>query len=382
VTETCDSTGPNNRTKYIYDGSGQRVQKVVGGGLTTTYVYGAAGDLTSEFVSGTPPSNPCTTCYIVSDTLGSTRLMMDASSGSIVALHDYLPFGEEISGSPVRPGTLYGGTDNPRQKFTGKERDSETGLDFFGARYYSGSEGRFTSPDPKVIGRAADPQQWNKYIYARNSPFLYVDPDGRDIHIVVTNQTVGTSYVKKYTSKEMRNDPTLQQVRESGVPTYRVLVRNDSGSGFMTQVTRDTNRNGPTSETRGNFGSGNEAPPGSYAAAIRTGGDAGFRVELRDPNNPSSATIQGPDGDRLSVQIHIGPGCSEGCMLLQGGQQGRSDFQSQMDVLKAEDAANGNGTDIDVLIVPRNARPIPSDIPSQLDLPSDQQATQERMKDR
>jgi hypothetical protein len=53
-----------------------------------------------------------------------------------------------------------------------------------------------------------------------------------------------------------------------------------------------------------------------------------------------------------------------------------------MDVLKAEDAANGNGTDIDVLIVPRNARPIPSDIPSQLDLPSDQQATQERMKDR
>ena len=39
-------------------------------------------------------------------------------------------------------------------------------------------------------------------------------------------------------------------------------------------------------------------------------------------------------------------------LLLQGGQQGRSDFQSQMDVLKAEDAANGNGTDIDVLIVP------------------------------
>ena len=108
VTETCDSTGPNNRTKYIYDGNGQRVQKAVGGGLTTTYVYGAAGDLTSEFVSGTPPSNPCTTCYIVSDTLGSTRLMMAASSGSIVALHDYLPFGEEISGSSTAGLTIQG----------------------------------------------------------------------------------------------------------------------------------------------------------------------------------------------------------------------------------------------------------------------------------
>jgi RHS repeat-associated protein len=177
------STLNSIKTTYTYDGSGQRVQKATAGGSTTTYVYDAAGDLTSELVSGTPPTNPCTTCYIASDTLGSTRLMMDASNGNLVALHDYLPFGEEIAGSPVRPGTLYGGTDNPRQKFTGKERDTESGLDYFGERYFSSAQGRFTSPDSMLAKKdwLVDPQRWNKYAYIRNNPLRYVDPNGEDL---------------------------------------------------------------------------------------------------------------------------------------------------------------------------------------------------------
>jgi RHS repeat-associated protein len=64
---------------------------------------------------------------------------------------------------------------------SGKERDSESGLDYFLARYYSGAQGRFTSPDPKMISkqRMLDPQQWNMYEYARNNPLLFIDPDGR-----------------------------------------------------------------------------------------------------------------------------------------------------------------------------------------------------------
>ncbi|MFZ5927629.1 MAG: RHS repeat-associated core domain-containing protein [Acidobacteriota bacterium] len=62
---------------------------------------------------------------------------------------------------------------------TGKERDQETGLDYFGARYFSGAQGRFTSPDPEnANAMASDPQSWNMYAYGRNNPLSYVDPDG------------------------------------------------------------------------------------------------------------------------------------------------------------------------------------------------------------
>ncbi len=62
---------------------------------------------------------------------------------------------------------------------TGKERDQESGLDYFGARYYSAAQGRFTSPDPLMASaRISDPQTWNRYSYALNNPLRLVDPDG------------------------------------------------------------------------------------------------------------------------------------------------------------------------------------------------------------
>ena len=68
-----------------------------------------------------------------------------------------------------------------RSRNTGKERDAETGLDYFGARYYGGAQGRFTSPDaPLVDQHAADPQSWNLYAYVRNNPLRNTDPSGRD----------------------------------------------------------------------------------------------------------------------------------------------------------------------------------------------------------
>ena len=75
--------------------------------------------------------------------------------------------------------------DLPAIAFTGKERDAETGLDYFGARYFSGAQGRFTSPDPTFMTRhrIGDPQQWNLYAYTRNNPLKYIDPDGRDLRL-------------------------------------------------------------------------------------------------------------------------------------------------------------------------------------------------------
>jgi RHS repeat-associated protein len=108
---------------------------------------------------------------------------------AIKGRHDYLPFGEEIPASLGRmaiPG--YGGTDGLRHKFTAKERDSESNLDYFLARYHSGAQGRFTSVDPGNAGAYRnDPQTWNGYSYARNNPLLYTDPTGEAIRICDNN---------------------------------------------------------------------------------------------------------------------------------------------------------------------------------------------------
>ena len=64
-------------------------------------------------------------------------------------------------------------------KFTSKERDAETGLDYFAARYRGGAMGRFTSPDPlPASGRSEDSQSWNRYSYGLNNPLRFVDPSG------------------------------------------------------------------------------------------------------------------------------------------------------------------------------------------------------------
>jgi RHS repeat-associated protein len=89
-----------------------------------------------------------------------------------------LPFGEEIPANTAGRRSEWGPqADTVNQKFTGKERDLETGLDYFGARYFSSAQGRFTSPDP-LGGSLIDPQSLNKYSYVRNNPLTFTDPTG------------------------------------------------------------------------------------------------------------------------------------------------------------------------------------------------------------
>jgi RHS repeat-associated protein len=64
---------------------------------------------------------------------------------------------------------------------TGKERDAETGLDFFLARHFSGAQGRFLSPDePLLYADPDNPQSWNLYSYGLNSPLVYTDLHGHE----------------------------------------------------------------------------------------------------------------------------------------------------------------------------------------------------------
>ncbi|HEY3457724.1 MAG TPA: RHS repeat-associated core domain-containing protein [Bryobacteraceae bacterium] len=187
----------NVRTDYSYDGEGRRVMKQSDTG-TTIFVYDVSGHLAAEYSTGAN-SPTCMTCYLSADQLGSTRVVTD-QNGAVVARHDYLPFGEEIPQQySGRTAALhFGATENIAQKFTGKERDAETGMDYFGARYYSGRQGRFTSPDeytwvgttdvftgepvgqlnPLPYADINNPQSLNKYTYVLNNPLRYTDPDG------------------------------------------------------------------------------------------------------------------------------------------------------------------------------------------------------------
>jgi RHS repeat-associated protein len=117
--------------------------------------------------------------YFHGDNLGSTRLVTK-ENGQVAERIRYRPFGEALQDSAAAAS---------RYKFTGQEFDAETGLYFYGARYYDPHLGRFLSPD-SVVSDQLDPQLLNRYSYVRNNPFKYTDPTG---HVLVTiTYVVGT----------------------------------------------------------------------------------------------------------------------------------------------------------------------------------------------
>jgi RHS repeat-associated protein len=96
-------------------------------------------------------------------------------------LAEQVDCGGLLSSRGVRKAALLrgGSLADPVPRFTGKERDGETGLDYFGARYFSGAQGRFTGPDPLLnSGRPWEPQSWNRYAYALNNPLRFNNPTG------------------------------------------------------------------------------------------------------------------------------------------------------------------------------------------------------------
>ncbi len=144
--------------------------------------------------------------YYHLDAVGNVRVATD-SSGNVMEQHDYLPFGEECTTGPCasNPGVAGGQT----RKFTGKERDQETGYDYFGARYYGSKTGRFTAIDPVYTWKEnlEDPQRWNRYAYGRNNPLRYIDPDGRDVRYASPEVRI---FVE---NQSQREGPTGQKLR-------------------------------------------------------------------------------------------------------------------------------------------------------------------------
>ena len=146
--------------------------------LEKEYFYGAGRLLASHDVcSGT--SSSVGWRYFATDHLGTPRLTLD-STGKIWR-HDFLPFGEELPD---------GIADAESHRFTGHERDGESGFDYMHARYYTSAMGRFLSVDSHG-GSASRPMTWNRYAYAGNNPIGWVDPNAKlayPWHVILTYQ--------------------------------------------------------------------------------------------------------------------------------------------------------------------------------------------------
>jgi RHS repeat-associated protein len=185
---------------YTYDADGNRVKKS-NGSAGTLYWYMAPGIVAESDLNGNTQSEYVffngervarrdgvngsggIFCYF-SDRL-KTASVITNSAGTIKAESDYYPWGGELQ---------LANADSNHYKFTGKERDGETQLDYFGARYYSNGMGRWMTPDwavrptPVPYAGFGNPQSLNLYSYVKNSPTTFTDPNG---HCVVDKEKHG-----------------------------------------------------------------------------------------------------------------------------------------------------------------------------------------------
>ena len=106
--------------------------------------------------------------YYVTDHLGSPRVVLDAQR-QVLDRHDYEPFGVELA--------PFADQSDLTHRFTGHERDLQTGYDYMHYRFYGSTLARFLKPD-NIPGTLTDPQSWNLYAYVRNNPANATDPTG------------------------------------------------------------------------------------------------------------------------------------------------------------------------------------------------------------
>lgn len=130
---------------------------------------------------------------------------------------------------------------------TQKERDNESGLDYFLARYYSSAQGRFTSTDPVAltVERLTDPQRINLYAYARNNPLAFIDPTGEIITFANKEARERFEEYEKHLNEDKKKYvselQTVIQLKASDVE-YQLRTGGNFKEGTEANVTTDGNR--------------------------------------------------------------------------------------------------------------------------------------------
>jgi RHS repeat-associated protein len=185
--------------------------------------------------------------------LGSA-VRLTNETGDPVQSIAYAPFGETV---------LYSGIKDPKYQFTGQENDTQSGLYYYGARYYCPEIGRFIQPDTILDGL-------NRYAYCRNNPMNYIDPTGMD--------TVDDSEESKVTAQNDKGQSSSKP-QEAVVP-YNIYGEKDGNGG------EDSKANGNEANKNNN-----KADEG------KTKGEYGFsNLTANRGQNPNKSSPTGPEG--------------------------------------------------------------------------------------
>jgi len=252
--------------------------------------------------------------YYHTDALGSVVAATD-ESGAVLWREAYQPFGERIDNEvSSKDNTPF---------YTGKPHDDDTGLSYFGARYYDPFVGRFLGTDPVDV----DPNNlhsFNRYAYANNNPYTFIDPDGKFPFIPIAifvakelageifEQTTGLPVTVKGVGKRLlkkggtaafsnatKNGKTFQTYTKTNPRTGQVYCGRTSGCGTPEQniARRDAghhmNKEGYGPAVLDKSSSNSAAIRGreqqvidAFGGAKSTGGTSGNRINGISPKNP------------------------------------------------------------------------------------------------
>jgi RHS repeat-associated protein len=187
----CDA-GESVIGSFVYDGEGARVTSTIGSAITTfvgNHYEVSGSTVTKYYFAGSTRiamRQGSDLYYLLADHLGSTSLVTDTDSegGYVVSETRYKPWGET---------RLTNGTTPTEYTFQGQYSNvADFGLQYFNARWYDGSLGRWASPDSIVPSGV---QAWDRYAFVDNNPLRYTDPSGHEkVCIGYTSQGCSTWY--------------------------------------------------------------------------------------------------------------------------------------------------------------------------------------------
>jgi RHS repeat-associated protein len=238
-----DDSGDKVHGPYLSPATTDKIQAITTNYIDTYYIYSFDGKLLSEY----DQTGNCVRDYIyagnrliaeyrpatgkyyyyMSDQINSTRIITD-DSGTVVYSEAYGPYGDVQK--------TWTKTYDPKQKFSSKEREGYSELDYFGARYFDNNSYRFISPDPistkdKAI---ANPQYWNLYAYCGNKPITSFDPSGLDNYVFYDSRNFSKQASVEKTRLEGLNGETTHMKE---ISTRQEFETEWSGMNNPTEVT-------------------------------------------------------------------------------------------------------------------------------------------------
>lgn len=242
---------PTIYAQYLYDSAGNRVKKIIrtqGGAFESiTYIDGAfeyktdgSDDQTlthimddtsriamirvgDDFGDTTPEIK-----YNLEDHLGSSSVLLE-DDGTLINKEEYYPFGE----------TSFGSYERKRYRYSGKEKDQESGLYYYGARYYMAMGCRFISTDPHSFNY----ENLSPYSYVANNPLLYIDPDGKDIEVgKKKTEQEKVAVPEPKTKLVLRDDLEEDVININDAKNYKEVVTNQDEIDKAVEYNREVDK--------------------------------------------------------------------------------------------------------------------------------------------